>query len=159
MSAPYQLTNSTVQIANRWHEILTTNKVLLGLSDVWFGDQTLIPRIPAICVEPGIKRRNLEGVPDMTQMEIDTIFYVYHSPVDTEKQQSRRESIQFAEDVEEYLHVNHTRLMDATGLIQLTIHSYCTQFDPGYMYKRNTLYHSVQMTWTNLTKVSLQRQL
>lgn len=158
MSAPYDLSASTRVIARRWQAILDANKVALGIQDVFFGDQLMVPHTPAICVEPGRKRRNLEGVPDMTRMEIDTTFYVYHSKVDSEKQQARDDCIKFAEDVEDYLHVNHLRLFDLAGTQQLTIHSYCTDFDPGYSFKRNTWYHAVQMTWTNLTKVSLQRQ-
>lgn len=157
MSAPYQLSASTRVIARRWFQILTDVKELLFIKDVWFGDQTVLPRTPAICVEPGVKRRSLAGVPDMTHMEIDTVFFIYHSEVSKDQQQARDDCIKFAEDVEEYLHVNHLRLLAADGT-QLTIHGFCTDFDPGYSYRPRTLYNAVQMTWTNTTKVSLQRQ-
>lgn len=159
MSGPYQLSNSTLVIAKRYQEILTAAKVTLGLQDVWFGDQSIVPRTPAVCIEPGLKRRNFDGVPDMTMMNIDTIILLYHSQVIVNggQQQARSDAITFAEDIEEFLHVNHPRLFNATATQQLTIQGFCTDFDPGYSYKSRSLYHAVQMTWTNLTKVSLQR--
>ena len=157
MSAPYALSASTRIIARRWQEILNVNKELFGIKSVWFGDQQILPDTPCVCVEPGVKRRGLEGVPDMTRMEIDTVFYVYHSMVGENQQQAKDDSIRFAEDIEEYLHVNHLKLFAVDGT-QLTIHGYCTDFDPGYAYRPRTLYNAVRMTWTNTTKVSLQRQ-
>jgi len=158
MTSPYALSASTRVIARRWQAIIEANKATFGIVDVWFGDQTMLPHTPSLCVEPGIKRRRLEGVPDMTTMEIDTTFIIYHSPVDSDNQQARDDSILFAEDVEEYLHLNHLILFDAGGTNQLTVHSYCTDFDPGYSFKVKTLYNAVRMTWTNLVKVSLQHQ-
>jgi hypothetical protein len=157
MTAPYNLSDSTLEIADRFLEILTAQKVALGIQDVWFGDQLMIPRTPALCVEPGVERRSLNGVPDMTQMLIDTTIFLYHSVVGSEQQQARRNCIQFAKDVQHYLHVNHTRLYNAAATQQLTIHGWCTDFDPQYRYRQGTLHNAVQMTWTSLTKVSLQR--
>lgn len=160
MTDPYALSDSTLEIADRWYGILNDGavKTLLGIQDVWFGDQNILPHTPSVCVEPGIERRVLQGVPDMTRMEIDTIFLVYHSKVGGEQQQAKRDSVAFAQAIKHYLHVNHLRLFNAAATQQLTIHGYCTEFDPGYAHKQRTLYNAVQMTWTNLTKVSLNRQ-
>lgn len=158
MSEPYALSDSTLEIAERWFEILDEIKEAFHIKDVWFGDQELLPRTPCIAVEPGTERRELAGIPDMTQMRIDTTFFVYHSVVGMEQQQARRDSIKFAENIKHYLHVNHIRLFSKDATRQLTIHGFCTDFDPGYSYKQRTLYNAVQMTWTSLTKTSLQRQ-
>lgn len=158
MTSPYALSDSTLEIAERFAQILDEVKETFFIKDVWFGDQAMIPHTPAICVEPGVERRLLEGIPDMTRMEIDTTFLVYHSIVGREQQQAKKDSIAFAKNIQHYLHANHLILMSKDGTRQLTIHSFCTDFDPGYSYKPRTLYNAVQMTWTNITKVSLQRQ-
>lgn len=157
MSAPYALSDSTLEVANRFVEILEAAKAELGITDVWFGDQILVPRTPALCVEPGQLRRQLEGVPDMARNTIETGFYLYHSKVDKTQQQARRDSVMFAERVVNYLHVNHLRLFSKDGLQQLTIHGYCTELDPGYTYRQGTLYNAVQMIWQSTSKTSLQR--
>lgn len=149
------LTDSTLVLANRFFDILDQNKAIVGLEDVWFGDQQLIPKTPTLCVEPGIKRRDLQGVPDMTRMTIDTNFLIYHSPV-RETQTARRECIDVAEQVERFLNENYLRLESAEGN-QLIIHGFVTLFDPGYAYKLGTLHSSVLMTWTSQVKVSLRR--
>jgi len=158
MSAPYALSDSTLEVAQRFKSILESVKAEMGLQDVWFGDQLLVPRTPCICVEPGTERRQLQGVPDMTLMQIETGFYLYHSKVDREQQLSRVECNALAQRIKNYLHVNHIRLYsDATQTRQLTIHGFCTLLDPGYSYRQGTLYNAVQMVWTSTTKTSLQR--
>lgn len=151
------LTNRTLTIANRFYEILLGVKAELGLADVWFGDQDNLPRTPALCVEPGVKRRTLKAVQNMTENSIDTYFLLYHSKLgpDTDQQLERRNTVQFAENVEEYLHINYLRLYDLAGN-QLTIHGHCSDLDPGFSYKNGTLYNAVRMTWTSLTKTRLQ---
>lgn len=158
MSAPYVLSDSTLDVANRFFTILDEVKAELGIQDVWFGDQILVPRVPAVCVEPGTERRQIQGVPDMTLMLIETGFYIYHSKVDRTQQLARRECNAFAQRIKNYLHVNHLRLYsDDTNTQQLTIHGFCTLLDPGYTYRQGTLYNAVQMVWTSTTKTSLQR--
>jgi hypothetical protein len=148
------LTDSTLVIANRFFDILDANKASLGIQDVWFGDQQLVPRVPALCVEPGTKRRVLQGVPDLTLNEIDTHFLLYHSPV-ADSQTSRRAAIAFAEAVETFLHENHLRLHAANG-DQLTIHGFMAEMDPAYSFRPGTLHHAAVMTWTSTTKRRLQ---
>ncbi len=148
------LSDSTLEIADRFYVILDDAKGSLNLADVFFGDQDMVPRTPALCVEPGVKRRELQGVPDTTLNLIDTFFLIYHSPI-IESQQARRDTIAFAEAIETYLHLNHLRLFSSGG-DQLTIHGHCSDLDPGFAYKDKTKYNAVQMTWTSTTKTRLQ---
>lgn len=150
------LSDSSLVIAERWFQILTINKAALGLEDVWFGDQQMVPRTPTLCVEPGLKRRTLFAAQNRTENEIDTYFLIYHSPI-SEMQDARRETMRVAEAVEHFLHLNHLRLFAANGTTQLTVHGYCTDMDPGYSRKQNTTYNAVQMTWRNLTKTWLMQ--
>lgn len=150
------LTDRTLVVAERFYDVLNANKVSLGIADVWFGDQELVPRTPSLCVEPGLKRREMRGVPDMTLLEIDTYFLIYHSKLSTTggEQQQRRNCIGFAEAIETYLNQNHLRLHAANG-DQLTLYGYCVEVDPGYAYKSDSRFHAVQMTWRSTSKKSL----
>lgn len=153
MTAP--LTDSSLVIANRWYEIVEAAKDPLGLAFVFFGDQQLLPGTPSLCVEPGIKRRELAGASNMTLNVIDTIFLIYHSTLNANQQEARRDTVAFAEAIETYLHHNHLRLFAANG-DQLTIHGHCTDMDPGYAAKsNNTRYNAVQMTWSSTSKTRL----
>lgn len=150
------LTDSTLIIANRMFEIVDEAKAFLGISDVWFGDQQALPRTPSLCVEPGMKKRTLQGVPNMPLTNIDTIFLLYHSKVDIDQQTTRRDCIKVAEDVELYLHQHCDPLLASNGS-QLTIQGMITEADPGYSYKSRSTYNAVQMTFTSQVKVNLQR--
>jgi hypothetical protein len=159
MTSPYsQLTGSTLELAERFYEILDLAKAELGIADVWFGDQNIVPRVPAVCVEPGVERRELQGVPDMVLMRIDTGISLYHSKVDRTQQVARRECVLFAENIKRFLHVNHLRIFSADGTRQMTIHGFCTELDPGYAFMQGSRYNAVQMVWTSTTKESLQRR-
>lgn len=152
-------TDSSLVIAERFYQILNSNKAALGLSFVAFGDQNLIPETPSLMVEPGTKRRDLRSASDHTLNEIDTYFLIYHSPVGPSSvQNSRRENMAIAEGVERYLHRNHLRLYDVDiPATQLTVHGFCVEMDPGFQAKQNTLYNAVQMTWRSTTKTWLGR--
>lgn len=157
------LTDSILTTAERLYDLAVANAASLGLADgappgdtnVWFGDQDLLPRTPALCVEPGTKHRDLAGFPDMTRGTIDVHMLLYHSRPGGEQQQSRRDCIRFAENVERYFHVNHLNLLNSAG-DQIIIHGFFTDIDPGYVYKTGTLYNAVRMTWTGTTKTSLR---
>lgn len=152
------LSGRTLTIANTFFDILNGAKLTLNLADVWFGDQSILPRTPALCVEPGVKRRDLKRVQFSTDNNIDTYLLLYHSKLgpETDQQVERRKCVEFAENIEEFMHINHIRLFD-TYNNQLTIDTHCTDLDPGFSYKSGTLYNAVRMTWTSLTKTYLQQ--
>lgn len=154
-----KLTDDPLVIADRIYTLLQAARVTLGFPElgVWFGDQELVPQTPAICVEPGTLNADLEGVPDRTFNRIECYLLIYHSKVLIDTQQNaRRETLQFAGTVRRWLHDNHLQLLDANG-DRLVIHGFVTFFDPGYAYKRRTLYNAVQMTWTGITKTNLRQ--
>lgn len=157
-----KLTDSALTLSQRMFDILTANAAALGLNaggevNVWYGDQDSIPRTPAVCVEPGTKRRTLAGVPDMTELNLDVHLLVYHNAI-AEQQASRKFCIQIAEGIEQFLHINHLNMVNSLGE-QIIVHGLVTEFDPGYVYKQGTLNHSVHMIWTALSKTSLRNPL
>jgi len=116
----------------------------------------MLPETPAVCIEPGTKTRTLAGAPDMTELDIDVHIFLYHSAVGDEQQQARRDTIEFAEAIEKFLHVNHLNLVNSVGE-QIIIHGFTKSTDAGYQYKNGTtLYNAVHMVWTGFTKTSLR---
>lgn len=155
-------TDSILVITDRIFDILDANKASLTyggktVQDVWFDDQDLLPKTPAICVVPNVKRRPISGASNFTENRIDTIILVYHVSVtpDMSRQDTKRTTIGLAEVIEAYLHNNQLQLL-TTGGDRLTIHSWVTEMDPGYAYKNGTLYNAVQMNWSSLTKTRLK---
>jgi hypothetical protein len=158
------MTDDVGVISDRVFDILRDGPTMLslGLSSVWYGDQTIVPDTPSLCVEPGLVRSPLAGVPAMVENHIDVILLLYHSKIgplvagtDGGQQAERRSAVQFAYNIRNFLHQNHLQLLN-TGGDRITIHSWVTELDPGYAYRNNSMYHAVRMTWQSITKTRLR---
>lgn len=158
------MTDDVGVISDRIFDLLRVPATMssLGLQSVWYGDQSLVPNTPSLCVEPGLVRSPLDGVPAMVLNTIDVVLLLYHSKVgplaagsDGGQQAERRNAIQFAYNIRNHLHQNHLHLQNASG-DRITVHSWVTELDPGYAYRGRTLYHAVRMTWQSTTKTRLQ---
>lgn len=155
-------TDSLLTTSQRIYNLLKANAATLGLVgpdgtiNVWFGDQNLLPQTPAVCVEPGTKTRDLKGIPDMTDNNMDVHVFLYHSAVAKEQQQARQDTIQFAEAIERFFHQNQLNMVNSAG-DQIIVHGYFRSLDAGYQYKNgSTLHNAVHMIWTGYTKTSLR---
>lgn len=158
------MTDDVGVISDRIFDILRDPLVMgpLGLSSVWYGDQSLVPNTPSLCIEPGLVRSPLDGVPAMVANTIDVMLLLYHAKVgpvvagsDGGQQAARLAAVQFAYNIRNYLHQNHLQLLNTSG-DRITIHSWVVETDPGYAYRGNTLYHAVKMTWQSITKTRLR---
>jgi len=152
------LTDSNLVIADRIFTLLDAAKASLTydsvtVQDVWFGDQNLVPRTPALCVVPGFARFELHAAQAMTENRIETYFMLYHGPV-SEEQQSLRRTVGLANVIMTWLHRNHLQLYAANG-DRLTVHNHVAEMEPGFAYKPKTLHHAVRMTWISITKTRL----
>jgi len=63
-------TDSLLTFSLAVRDKIEDNLAALGIVDVYFGDQNKIPRVPAACVEPVDKTRELAGVPRRTDNEL-----------------------------------------------------------------------------------------
>jgi hypothetical protein len=98
-----------------------------GLTDVFYGDQSLIPRSPAMCIESGPKDRQLQGAMRRTQNNISVFLLLYHSEIRS-PQSNRKDADTLAEAIELFVHQDKT-------LGGLVTHCYCTQVVPSYVTK------------------------
>ena len=129
-------------------DLLEANKVPLGLADVFYGDQQQIPRTPAACVEPDGKRRILQGVPRRTENTFGLYVLLYISEISQSVQDNARESIEFAERVEDLLHADPT-------LDGLLIHSFCVEVEPGYRMRKDTRFRACRIKFEGINKTVL----
>jgi len=142
-------TDSVVDIAQFLFDQLDDNKTPLGLTDVFYGDQEKIPRVPAVAVESGTKSREINGAPRRTLNTITAYLIIYHSKIDASVQVTRKEVDLLAEAVESLVHSNST--MDG-----LVIHSLVTEIQSGYSAKGKTdIYRSARLTVTATSQSQL----
>lgn len=146
------LIDSYMTLAQITHDLLEDNKVALGLQAVYFGDQDRIPVTPTACVEPGGKRRVLNGMPRRTEVNLTCYVLLYHyrlaSPEDILKDLETQ-----AELVESFLHMD-AQLKDNLNSPRV-IHSMVTDIDTGYSTKRNSLFRASRLTFEATSQVLL----
>lgn len=140
-------TDSLVTVVDAVTAKLESNVEALGLTDVFFGDQDLIPRSPAACVEPGTKERDLQGANRRTENTFTIYILVYHSEVRS-PQSNRRDADVLAEAIETLLHQDAT----LSGLVR---HCYVVKVESGYARKQNGVMRSSRITFeaSNMTRL------
>lgn len=141
------LTDSLVQVTLWVETLLDDRKAQLGLKDVYYGDQNKVPFTPVACVEPGRKRRVMEGAPRQGRMTMEVIILVYLLKIG-DIQATRKEVDAVAELIETELHKDAQ--MDG-----LAIHSFVSELESGYAYRGSSLYRTARITFEVDSKVGL----
>jgi hypothetical protein len=147
------LTDQNEVVANYIYTMLneSANKTALGVVDTWYGDQTLLPHTPALCVAPGNKQRTFQGVPLRIQSTFETYVMVYFAII---------------QDIQQNLH-GATTLADS---VELLIHSdirlggnvvscLCVQNEPGMITKSGNLVIGARLTFQSISKTNLPQQV
>jgi hypothetical protein len=119
----------------------------LGLKDVWYGDDDLIPNTPAINVTGNNKNTELAGTGHLVYTNHTVYLTVFHSRLDA-PQVTRRESDLLAEEVEALLHSDPT----LGGLI---IFGYVSALETGVASRGQVIMRSSRLTWTGQTRTRL----
>lgn len=145
--------DSYTEFARITKNLLEANKVALGLQVVYFGDQERIPITPAACVEPGGKRRALNGMPRRTQVTLTCHVLVYHYNLKS-PQEIREDVDDQAELIESFLHMD-AQLRDVSSIPRV-VDSMVTDIDSGYSTKsRNSLFRTSRLTFEATSQVLL----
>ena len=138
---------SSLLVVGDYIQELLANDGSLGLQDVWYGDQELIPRVPAISIEPNGVDSLLAGVPFMVENTLTFILMLYYGGVQ-DVQISKRDCIEYAQTVMDAMHADKTM----GGNV---IHGFCTSVEYGVATKGNALIFASRITWQGLTKTQL----
>jgi hypothetical protein len=148
------LTDDIVLVANALKNILApSNKPILGLRDVFYGDQERIPRNPAICIETSDTVRELNGAPRRVAVRMTIYLMVYHNSLKAGAAGQREQNDQLAVDLQTELHKDINK--DLGGLI---IHGFCTQAESGWQQKENALWQATRITYEAQSQVMLPYQ-
>jgi len=141
------ITESIVDLALDVKRRLDEAKATIGLADVYYGDQTKIPRVPAACVEPIVKRREHQGVPRQTLVDFQVGILVYLAEANS-VQTTREDVDRVAEAIETELHKD-------SQMGGLVIDSLVSTLESGYAFRGNTLYRTSRIVFTGRSKVGL----
>lgn len=136
-------------ITDKIYTILDDAKTSLGVMDVYYGDQELLPRTPAVTVESGAYSRELAGMggKGMTENRSTVYVMVYFGRVQ-DVQQNSRDADALSEAIMDVLHTDVT----LEGLI---VHGHVSGIEPGYATRRGVLLRSARVTWNGLTKTQI----
>ena len=137
-----------IQAAATAQTLKTSSGVTLAPEDVYYGDQEKFPRTPSVCVDPGNRQRDLQGVSYRTDNKFALYILVYHAKIQ-DNQLTRQEVQQLSEQIETLLHLD-------PQLGGLVIHSYCTLNESGYVYRQATLYRTNRITFEPYSKTRLR---
>lgn len=141
-------TSATSTITQALVDLMVTNKTTLGLKDIFYGDQNLIPRTPSLSVDPGPRLRDYTQTGLQTTVELTEFIMIYHSQY-KDLQTVKKATDVLAEDVEAVLHLNRTEI--GTGS-QLVVHSLVTSVEPGFAERGKQIFVVHRLTWEALVK-------
>lgn len=141
------LTDQVDVFTNAVWSLLQANKESLGLQDVWMGDQDRLPRTPCCSVEPGMKMRELNGVPRRYQVQLEAYIMVYLDRIQ-DTQNNQRQVLVLSEAIEAVLHSDST----VGGIV---IDSVVVESNPGYVSRSGTLMSAVRLTFRGMSQKML----
>lgn len=149
MTSPFAAPNtdrSTV-LALGLKEIVEANKLDLGIQQVLYGDQLMVPGSPAVVIRAGRKRRTLRGVAapgGKVDNSLTVLVDVMAADVLSGEEASRLAVDTLAENVEKLFYVDVT----IGGLV---IHGFVEDWDPGAIFINNSKWRTVRMTYVGRT--------
>jgi hypothetical protein len=147
------LTDSADVIATYIFNMLnaSANKTALAVQDVWYGDQELLPRTPAVCVNPGTKKRQFSGATFRTQNDIETYVLVYFGKIQ-DVQANLHGATQLADSIETLVHSD----LKLGGNVIAVL---CTQNEPGMINKAGVWMMGARLTFQSMTKTTFPPQV
>lgn len=146
-------TDSSEVVANYiYSNILNqpTLKTSLNIQDVWYGDQSILPRTPAVCVAPGPKRREFQGSSFRLLNTIETYVWVYWGQYQ-DIQANLHSATTLAESVELAVHSDLTLGGNVIAVL-------CTQNEPGMINKGGWLL-GARLTFESISKTIIPQQV
>ena len=141
------MSNSLVDVIDALILVLK-NSMFFDSSNVWYGDEQLIPRTPSASVDPspGISSELVEtGMTVVNNFDIAII--VYHAKLGSQ-QTSRRDCDILAMGVRDLLH-------EDKKLGGLVFNSYVKSVEPGFSQRGQSVMMATQLTWNGRSKVRI----
>lgn len=131
-------------------DLLEDQKESLKLHDVFYGDQQLIPFVPAATVEANNKVRSYNQTGLHTNVDISIFITVYHGKVQ-DRQITQKEIDERVQAVEAALHQN-TKLTTTANPDGYVINGLVSAVESGVAQKGRELFLAHRLTWTAIVK-------
>ena len=141
------LTASAEVVATAVKAAIDAQVGALGIAATFYGDQTQLPKTPAVCVSPGNKQREFQGASLMTANTFETYVFVYYGKVQ-DVQLNLHSAQTLADAIEPVVQADIT----LGGIVTWTI---CTQNEPGMINKAGSLMMGNRMTFQSWSKTRL----
>jgi hypothetical protein len=151
------LTPDLEDIAEYIEALLNTNKATLVstdgsppvvIQDVWFGEQEKYPRVPCIAVEPDDAPVTLSGPTYRGETNFSVFVLIFHAGVQ-DNQLTRKQVGQIGKVTQHLLNADP----QMGGLL---ISGFVANNQSGYVYRSGTMYRTVRLTYTGMSKVALR---
>ena len=131
-------TYKTADITTEIERLARANQLALGLKFIRYGDDELIPDVPALIIEPGRKSRNWFGTTAQTANEFEVVMFVYHTGFE-ENSEVQKECDRITEGWEDTLNTNAApAAYGGTKLNGRIIQGIVTTIEYGYSRKGDT---------------------
>lgn len=143
-------TDDDTEVALAIRDLILTNKEILLLDDVLYGNHTMIPRASAAIVIAMGKRRSLAGVSapgGRTQNDLLVAVQLHWSRVGDEETE-RKAADERGTALERLIHTD-------TQVNDLVIHGFVTEVDRGESVVGNSMFRSVMMMFIGQTRTYL----
>jgi len=141
MSQIGTLARSTFEVCDALYQMLSEAKEELGLEDVWYSPQALIPRYPCIILEPRPRRRRFNAT-HRWELTFEVSILLYHGKVDSSEVNHRANELQ-AGLVENFLHADPNRLT----LNGLVVMGFVVNAEPGLVNRGDVMITATRLTW------------
>jgi len=135
---------SDISVINQAIVDLLKADTSLGLNDVFYGDQTGTPNVPAATVEIGSTERAYNQTGLQTNLTVDVSIVIYHGKL-ADVQTIKKELDQFAQAVEDCLHQDNT-------LGGLVISGIVISVEPGIAVVGRAQYYAHRLIWEAMIK-------
>jgi hypothetical protein len=122
---------------------------ILQPANVFYGDQSKYPAVPAVAIEPNSRPRTLNGLSFRTDNNFTVYILCYHNQLDQSIQKTRQQIQQLSENIETLIHQD-------PQLGGLLVHCFCENNESGYTYRSGTLYRSNRITFSGYSKTMLR---
>jgi len=143
-------TDKTTVLAQYILSQINTNKVVLGVDNVLYGEQNELPPGKTVVVMAGRKDRALQRVafPGAgTRNRMTVLVTIYNNTVGDEGTKSLETDV-LAETIEHFLHQD-------TEMGGNIIHGFVESWDPGFRYRSGSMFRATQLTFVGQSKTNL----
>jgi hypothetical protein len=118
-----------------------------SIQDVFYGDQSLLPKTPAVCVVPGVKNREFQGASLCTLNTFVTYVYLYYEKLQ-DAQLNVHGCTALADAIEKFVHAD----FKLGGNVVYVI---CEQNEPGIATKQGDLVMAARLQFRSMSKTML----